>query len=119
MYPSIPARVDYDLTDQEGIVRKLKLPRDPIRIWADRKRELGFDKMRPEATQAFPHRLGQKPTQSTILESAASGRHLELCWRDFLNESRRLMSPLERNKATVQAFYDLMFNRCQPAEAIR
>jgi predicted SnoaL-like aldol condensation-catalyzing enzyme len=25
---------------------------------------------------------------------------------------------LERNKATVMAFYDLMFNRCQPAEAI-
>ena len=26
---------------------------------------------------------------------------------------------LERNKRTVTAFYDLMFNRCQPAEAIR
>jgi predicted SnoaL-like aldol condensation-catalyzing enzyme len=25
---------------------------------------------------------------------------------------------LERNKATVRAFYDLMFNRCEPAEAI-
>lgn len=25
---------------------------------------------------------------------------------------------LERNKETVKAFYDLMFNRCQPAEAI-
>ena len=25
---------------------------------------------------------------------------------------------LERNKATVQAFYDLMFNQCKPAEAI-
>lgn len=25
---------------------------------------------------------------------------------------------LERNKATVMAFYDLMFNQCQPAEAI-
>jgi len=25
---------------------------------------------------------------------------------------------LERNKATVIAFYDLMFNQCQPAEAI-
>src|SRR3984893_4503269 len=25
---------------------------------------------------------------------------------------------LERNKQTVMAFYDLMFNQCQPAEAI-
>lgn len=25
---------------------------------------------------------------------------------------------LQRNKATVQAFYDLMFNQCRPAEAI-
>ena len=28
------------------------------------------------------------------------------------------MESLERNKKTVTAFYDLMFNRCQPAEAI-
>jgi len=25
---------------------------------------------------------------------------------------------LQRNKDNVQAFYDLMFNRCQPAEAL-
>ncbi|WP_407495079.1 ester cyclase [Pseudooceanicola sp. MF1-13] len=28
------------------------------------------------------------------------------------------MSDLERNKQTVMAFYDLMFNQCQPREAI-
>ena len=26
---------------------------------------------------------------------------------------------LERNKQTVMAFYDLMFNQCQPAQAIQ
>ena len=29
------------------------------------------------------------------------------------------MDNLERNKKTVQAFYDLMFNQCRPEEAIR
>lgn len=29
-----------------------------------------------------------------------------------------MSNDLERNKANVQAFYDLMFNRCRPAEAI-
>ena len=28
------------------------------------------------------------------------------------------MSDLERNKSNVTAFYDLMFNQCQPAEAL-
>ena len=29
------------------------------------------------------------------------------------------MDKLERNKRTAQAFYDLMFNQCQPEEAVR
>ncbi len=29
------------------------------------------------------------------------------------------MDRLERNKQTVTAFYDLMFNQCQPEEALR
>ena len=29
-----------------------------------------------------------------------------------------MIDPLERNKRNAMAFYDLMFNRCQPAEAI-
>ncbi|MCX6466453.1 MAG: hypothetical protein NTW05_23120, partial [Pseudonocardiales bacterium] len=28
------------------------------------------------------------------------------------------MADLQRNKDTVTAFYDLMFNRCEPAEAL-
>jgi predicted SnoaL-like aldol condensation-catalyzing enzyme len=29
-----------------------------------------------------------------------------------------MTNPLEQNKNTVMAFYDLMFNQCKPAEAI-
>src|ERR1044071_3231357 len=36
-------------------------------------------------------------------------------WRDSGAHSMNL----EANKSTVVAFYDLMFNQCQPAEAIR
>ena len=30
-----------------------------------------------------------------------------------------MSTQLERNKQNVQAFYDLMFNQCKPAEAVR
>jgi len=30
-----------------------------------------------------------------------------------------MSSALERNKETVMAFYDLMFNQCKPAEAVQ
>jgi len=29
-----------------------------------------------------------------------------------------MVNPLDRNKETAKAFYDLMFNQCRPAEAI-
>jgi len=29
------------------------------------------------------------------------------------------MNPLERNKANVMAFYDLMFNKCEPRRAVK
>jgi predicted SnoaL-like aldol condensation-catalyzing enzyme len=35
-----------------------------------------------------------------------------------MKEPGMTIEPLERNKQTVMAFYDLMFNQCQPAEAI-
>lgn len=34
-------------------------------------------------------------------------------------ERHDAMTPEERNKQTVVAFYDLMFNACAPAEAVR
>jgi predicted SnoaL-like aldol condensation-catalyzing enzyme len=39
---------------------------------------------------------------------------------DRLDRSRSVTSPdrLQRNKDTVQEFYDLMFNQCRPAEAL-
>lgn len=30
-----------------------------------------------------------------------------------------MSSALERNKETVMAFYDVMFNQCKPAEAVQ
>jgi predicted SnoaL-like aldol condensation-catalyzing enzyme len=36
-----------------------------------------------------------------------------------LEEETTLMQDIDSNKATVTAFYDLMFNQCKPAEAIQ
>jgi predicted SnoaL-like aldol condensation-catalyzing enzyme len=33
-------------------------------------------------------------------------------------DESRMSDPLQRNKETVMAFYDLMFNQCRPAEAL-
>jgi predicted SnoaL-like aldol condensation-catalyzing enzyme len=35
-----------------------------------------------------------------------------------VSDKERMTDKLEHNKQTVTAFYDLMFNQCQPAEAI-
>ena len=37
---------------------------------------------------------------------------------NLLIKGLAMTDQLERNKKTVMAFYDLMFNQCQPAEAI-
>jgi len=37
---------------------------------------------------------------------------------NLLVKGLAMTDQLERNKKTVMAFYDLMFNQCQPAEAI-
>lgn len=36
----------------------------------------------------------------------------------MLSEGAQMTDQLERNKQNVLAFYDLMFNQCQPVEAI-
>jgi predicted SnoaL-like aldol condensation-catalyzing enzyme len=36
-----------------------------------------------------------------------------------VGEENALMQDIDSNKATVTAFYDLMFNQCKPAEAIQ
>jgi len=50
-----------------------------------------------------------------------SGRS-DLCWDDvrfrILVVERTMDSRLERNKEAAMAFYDRMFNRCEPAQAV-
>ena len=36
----------------------------------------------------------------------------------FTHKEPTMTDQLERNKQTVTAFYDLMFNQCKPAEAV-
>ena len=67
--------------------------------------------------------LGREPVGGAFLERNAeidAKLSLGLCDQGKARPGwNEMSSDLEQNKQNAQAFYDLMFNQCQPREAIK